>query len=119
MTEDVNFFDEIDECDIAISQETWTGWPDNVHPYNEEIEWGGADDISILAMWMGDPAAEMYCWDKSNRLGGYPWDENVRVHPSYGQPQKRAELQDHDVLNIMYAVGVLVAAMILCSVLIT
>ena len=56
-------------------------------PYNPDVEWGGSDKISILAMWEGDYVAEVYCWDKANRLGGYPWD-GAPTHESYDNTPK-------------------------------
>lgn len=37
-------------------------------------QWDASDDISIIAMWEGDPGAEVYCMMKANRLGYWPWD---------------------------------------------
>ena len=79
--------------------------------YNSNIEWGPGDDDALLAMWMGDEIAELYCWHKANELGGYPWDEGVRVHPSYTQPVR---ITDRDKA-IVIAVGILLLALSLCS----
>ena len=84
--------------------------------YDPDRMWGGSDQISIIAMWEGDLSAEMYCYDKSFRLGGFPWDEGVRVHPSYYGIPGNAEIGDNLMLKIFLVVGVVMIAMIICSV---
>ena len=58
--------------------------------YDPDRMWGGSDQMSITAMHMGDPAAEIYCWDKANRLGGYPWD-GAPTHPSYDRTENNKQ----------------------------
>jgi len=92
-------------------------FPDNpLAGYDPDRMWGGSDQISITAMWEGDLSAEMYCFDKSFRLGGFPWDEGVRVHPSYYGIPGNAEIGDNLMLKIFLVVGAIMVAMIICSV---
>jgi|GEM_PF-1879742 len=86
-------------------------------PYNPDIEWGGSDKMSVTAMWMGDCAAEMYCFNKAQCLGGYPWD-GAPTHWSYenGLPVQKFDFSSLDwKQGLMMVAFFLIAAIILCS----
>jgi len=86
-------------------------------PYNPDVEWGGSDKMSVTAMWMGDYAAEMYCWNKAQRLGGYPWD-GAPTHTSYegGTPVQKFDWSTMTWQQSLAMVGiVLFLAMIFCT----
>lgn len=82
--------------------------------YDPDRMWGGPDRISILAMWSGDPAAELYCWSKANQLGGWPWDEHAPVHISYYGNQISPKKQT-DINYLVAAFFALILAMLFCS----
>ena len=91
-----------------------TGWPEHTPPpYNPEVEWGGFDQMSIMAMWEGDIIAEIYCFEKASRLGGWPWDEHVRVHRYYGgAPLGDAERELYNGFAILFGTIVILSLLI-------
>lgn len=97
------------QFDYEMSEENW------VHenePYNSQTMWGGNDNMAIMAMYMGDPAAEVYCIEKMQDLGGWPWNKGVAVHSSY-YPEKPAAMAPIP-LELLVIASVLVSAICFC-----